>query len=135
MNDRDRRPVDSRDVVLRLAIVTLTLATAYIHLTLGGARFTLNAAGYVSWAVAMVVPLPIARRERRLIRTGLAAYAATTIVAWAVEGPYYATAYLAKGIELALIALVVIDFARHDGNPIARVRRELRALRGVESVR
>ena len=78
----------------------------------------------------MVVPIAIARRHRWLIRIGLAGYAATTIVAWAVEGPYYATAYVAKAIELALIALLVIDFARCDGNPIDRVRDEVRSLSG-----
>ena len=35
-------------------------------------------------------------------------------------GPYYTTAYIAKAIEVALIVLVAIDFARHDGNPVSR---------------
>jgi hypothetical protein len=110
--------------------VALASATAYIHFTLGGALFTLNAIGYVVGAAAIVVPIPIARRYRWLIRIGLAGYAATTIVAWAVDGPYFSTAYVAKAIELALITLLVIDFARRDGNPIDRVRDELRSLFG-----
>ncbi len=119
------------DVVLRLAIVGLALATGYIHSTLGGLLFTLNAVGYVVAAVAMVVPLALAVRFRWVVRLGLIGYAATTIIGWALQGPFYSTAYLAKGIEVALIVLLAIDFARMDGNPITVIRRELAALAGV----
>ena len=116
------------DVVIRAAIVGLALATGYIHLTLGGLLFTLNAIGYFVAAVAMMVPLAVAVRFRGFIRLGLIGYAATTIVAWAIQGPYFETAYIAKAIEVALIALLAIDFARMDGSPIAVVKRELGAL-------
>ena len=118
------RPVD---VVVRAAIVGLALATGYIHFTLGGLLFTLNAAGYLVAAVAMIVPLALAVRFRWIVRVGLIGYAATAIVAWAVMGPYFSTAYIAKAIEVALIVALAIDFARHDGSPIAVVRRELAA--------
>jgi hypothetical protein len=117
VNDRNHR---FADVALRLAIAALALGTAYIHSTLGGARFTLNTIGYVAGAFAIVAPLAIAARHRGLIRIGLAAYAATTIVAWAIDGPYYTTAYIAKFIELSLITLLVVDFAVSDGNPLRR---------------
>ena len=113
------------DVVIRIAIVALTLGTAYIHSTLGGLLFTLNALGYVVAAVAIVVPLGLAIRFRWFIRVGLMGYAATAIVAWAVQGPYYSTAYIAKAIEIALITLLAVDFARMDGNPINVVKAEL----------
>jgi len=116
------------DVAIRAAIVTLTLSTAYIHSTLGGLLFTLNALGYVVAAIAMIVPLAIAVRFRWVVRVGLVGYAATAILAWAVMGPYFSTAYVAKAIEVALIVTLAIDFARHDGNPIAVARRELAAL-------
>jgi hypothetical protein len=116
------------DVAIRAAIVALTLSTAYIHSTLGGLLFTLNAVGYVVAAVAMVVPLALAVRFRWFVRVGLVGYAATAIVAWAVMGPYYSTAYVAKAIEVALIVLLAIDFARHDGSPVAVARRELASL-------
>lgn len=122
------RPLSGGDMVLRVAIVALALSTAYIHSTLGGLRFTLNAAGYIALAIAMIAPIALAVRYRWLIRLALAGYAATTIVGWAVEGPYYSTAYVAKAIELALIALLVIDIARRDGNPVERLRREVRTL-------
>jgi hypothetical protein len=116
------RPVD---VVIRASIVALTLATAYIHSTLGGLLFTLNAAGYVVAAVAVVIPLALAVRFRWIVRVGLIGYAATAIVAWAVMGPYFTTAYIAKAIEVTLIGLLVVDFLRHDGNPVTVARREL----------
>ena len=122
------RPVD---VVLRLAIVGLALATGYIHSTLGGLLFTLNAVGYLVAAVAMIVPLALAVRFRWIVRLGLMGYAATTIIGWAIQGPFYSTAYLAKGIEVALIVLLVIDFARMDGNPITVIRREFAAFMGL----
>jgi hypothetical protein len=114
-------------IALRAGIVALTLATAYIHSTLGGLLFTLNAAGYIVAAAAMVVPLGLAVRFRWVVRLGLMGYALTAIVAWATQGPYYSTAYVAKAIEVALIALLAVDFVRADGNPVALVRRELAA--------
>ena len=116
------------DVIIRIAIVGLVLGTAYIHSTLGGLLFTLNALGYVVLATAMVAPLEIASRFRWIVRIALAGYAATTIVGWAIQGPFYTTAYIAKAIEVALIILLTIDFVRFDGNPLAVIRRELRGL-------
>lgn len=125
-----RTPLRLSDVVIRAAIVGLALATGYIHLTLGGLLFTLNAIGYFTAAAAMVVPLALAVRFRWFIRLGLVGYAATTIIAWAIQGPYFQLAYIAKGIEVALIAMVVIDFARMDGNPVDVIKREIANLNG-----
>jgi hypothetical protein len=119
------------DVVVRAVIVGLALATGYIHSTLGGLLFTLNAVGYVVAAIAIVIPLALAVRFRWVVRIGLIGYAATAIVAWAIMGPYFTTAYIAKAIEVALIVTLAIDFARHDGSPIAVVRRELAAFSGL----
>ena len=123
-----RTELRATDVVIRVAIAGLALATGYIHLTLGGLLFTLNAIGYFTAAAAMVVPLALAVRFRWVVRLGLIGYAATTIIAWAIQGPYFQLAYIAKGIEVALIVLVAVDFARMDGNPIAVVKREMGAL-------
>jgi hypothetical protein len=113
------------DVVIRIAIVGLTLGTAYIHSTLGGLLFTLNALGYLVAAVAVVIPLGLAIRFRWFVRLGLMGYAATAIVAWAVQGPYYTTAFIAKGIEVVLITMLAVDFARIDGNPVNVIKGEL----------
>lgn len=122
------RPVD---VAIRVAIVGLALTTGYIHSTLGGLLFSLNALGYLAGAIAMVIPLALAVRFRWAVRLGLMGYAATTIVMWAIQGPYYSTAYVAKTVEVALIVLLAIDFVRHDGNPIGVIRRELAAFTGL----
>ena len=111
------------DVAIRAGIVVLALATGYIHSTLGGLLFTLNAVGYVVAALAMVIPLALAVRFRWVVRLGLIGYAMTTIAGWAIQGPYYQTAYIAKAIEVALIVLVAVDFARMDGNPMTVVKR------------
>jgi hypothetical protein len=113
------------DVVIRIAIVGLTLGTAYIHSTLGGLLFTLNALGYLVAAVTVVIPLGLAIRFRWFVRLGLMGYAATAIVAWAVQGPYYTTAFIAKGIEVVLITMLAVDFARIDGNPVNVIKGEL----------
>ncbi|MFL5641495.1 MAG: hypothetical protein ACJ77V_04495 [Chloroflexota bacterium] len=122
-----RTALRTSDVVVRAAIVALVLGTAYIHSTLGGLLFTLNAVGYVVAAAAMVIPLALAVRFRWVVRIGLIGYAATAILGWAIMGPYYSTAYVAKAIEVALIVLVAIDFVRHDGSPFSVVRREFAA--------
>ena len=119
------------DVAIRAAIVALALTTGYIHYTLGGVLFTLNALGYLVAAVAIVIPLALAVRFRWFIRLGLMGYAATAIVMWAIQGPYYSTAYIAKAVEVALIVLLAIDFARHDGSPVGVIRRELAAFTGL----
>src|SRR5690348_5335423 len=53
-------------VVVTTAIVGLTLATAYIHLGLGGLLFTLNGLGYAGLAALIVIgaaaPMPIVKR-------------------------------------------------------------------------
>ena len=121
------RPFTVVDAAIRVAIVGLVLGTAYIHSTLGGLLFTLNATGYAVAAVAMIVPLALASRFRWFIRLGLMGYAAATIAGWAIQGPYYSTAYVAKAIEVALIGLLLVDFVRFDGNPIGVVRREVAA--------
>ena len=122
-----RTSLRTSDIAVRAAIVALALATGYIHSTLGGLLFTLNAVGYAVAAIAIVVPLALAVRFRWVIRVGLMGYAATAILMWAIQGPYYQTAYIAKAIEVALIVVLAVDFARHDGNPVALVRRELAA--------
>jgi len=125
------RPASPAGIVLRATIVALALGTGYIHSTLGGLLFSLNAAGYVVAAAAMVAPIGLAVRFRWLIRLGLIGYAATAIVGWWLQGPYYTTAYIAKGIEIALIALLSVEVRAYDGSPLERIRRAMRpAARG-----
>jgi hypothetical protein len=125
------RPSTPTGVLVRVAIVGLTVATGWIHLTLGGPLFVLNGVGYFVAAVAMIAPLAIAVRFRWFIRLGLMGYAATAIVAWYLTGPRYDVAYLAKAIEVALIGLLGLEVWAYDGNPLRRVRRALQPSRGA----
>ena len=129
MEPTQRRP--SR--ILTLAIVELTLTTAYIHLTLGGVLFTLNAAGYAAlaaaFAMAAVVPLSLVRRFDWLPRVGLVAYTASTIGAYLVMGPHFSLGWVAKAIEVAILTLLVVDLRRAYGSPAGLVRAALSSLR------
>ena len=138
-----RTPADTRPLgIVVAAIVVLTLATAYIHLTLGGLLFTLNAIGYAALALAMiviaVVPHPLVRRFDWMPRAGLAAYTATTIGAYLVMGPYFSLGWVAKGIEVAILALLAADVLRAYGSPVGLVRAALASVghgRGTRSMR
>ena len=102
----------SIELVLLAAIVLLTLATAYIHYYVGGIMLTLNALGYVGLTVLVVGSAVLFRRVLPLVLMALAAYAAVTILGWLVMGPYFSTAYLAKAIELVLIATIAVTLWR-----------------------
>jgi hypothetical protein len=114
-------------VVLTLTIIELTLATAYIHLTYGGLIFTLNGIGYVVLAAAYAasgLPMSFVQRFAWLPRLGLAGYALVTIGAYLVIGPYSYLGWIAKGIEVAIIGLVVAHLVNTYGSAerLARVR-------------
>lgn len=121
--------------LLTAAIVGLTLATAYIHLTLGGVLFTLNGLGYVGLAALVVIgavaPHSLVERFSWFPRIALAGYAALTIGAYLVMGPYFTLGWIAKGIEVAIIALVAVDVMRVYGSPMGLVRS---ALASVEPI-
>jgi hypothetical protein len=119
-------------VGLTIAIVELTLITAYIHLTLGGTLFTLNALGYAALAAALaltVVPHPFVRRFAWLPRVGLGTYTVATIVGYIVIGPYFTLGWIAKGIEVAILVLLAVDLIRLYGSPRGLVRSALSSLR------
>jgi hypothetical protein len=113
-------------LVLRTIVVLLTLATAAIHASLGGMMFMANAVGYSVLALAMVVPGPIAR-YRWLVRLALMGFAAVTIAGWVAFGARFDLAYLDKGIEVALIGILLVEQWRSDGGP-AGVYRLVRRL-------
>jgi hypothetical protein len=118
--------------LLTAAIVGLTLATAYIHFNLGGLLFTLNALGYAGLAAMIVVgaaaPMPIVEKFSWFPRVALLGYTATTIVGYLVIGPYFTLGFIAKGIEVALIALLIVDVFRVYGSPMGLVRSAVASL-------
>lgn len=129
-------PLTSRTAgaVLTIGIVALTAATASIHLTLGGLLFLLNGLGYAGLIVLIVLA---AAAPHRLIarfdwfpRVALIGYTATTIGGYLVIGPYFALGWITKGIEVTLIALVVVDVYRVYGSPQKLVRRAVASVLG-----
>jgi hypothetical protein len=111
-------------VVLTAVIIELTVATAYIHANLGGLLFSLNALGFMALAAAylLVAVLPIGRRFGWLPRIGLAGFTLLTIGAYLVMGPYFPLGWIAKGIEVAIIGLVIVDVLTIYDSPIGRMR-------------
>ena len=102
----------SRDWLLLASIVTLTIATGYIHYRVGGTLLLLNAAGYFALAAAVIGAVTLYRRALPLVLITLAGYAGITIVAWVVMGPYFDLAYLAKAIEVVLIVTIGVELLR-----------------------
>jgi len=119
-------------VVLTAAIVGLALATAFIHSTLGGLLFTLNALGYLGLAglvvIGAVAPIAMVQRFSWFPRLALIGYTAMTIGGYLVMGPYFTLGFIAKGIEVALVTLLVIDIVRVYGSPFGLVRTALESV-------
>ena len=113
------------DAAIQAMAVTLTLTTAAIHLGMGGLLFTLNAVGYVTLAVAMVVPGPLAR-FRWLVRLALLGFTLATIAGWLAFGARFPLAYLDKALEAGLVVVVGVAIWRRDGGPIEIAHRLLR---------
>lgn len=114
-------------VLLTLVIFELTIATAYVHLTLGGTIFLLNGIGYLVLAAgiaASALPIEFVKRLRWLPRIGLAGFALVTIGAYLVIGPYFTLGWITKGIEIAIVGLVVADLINTYGSArrLERVR-------------
>jgi hypothetical protein len=120
-------------VVLRTAVVGLTLATAAIHFSLGGLLFLANAAGYTVLALAIVAPGPTAR-WRWLVRLALIGFTAATIGGWVAFGPRFGLAYVDKAIEVGLIGVLLIEQWQSDGGPAVIVRRLRRLVGNVAAV-
>lgn len=112
--------------LLTAVILELTAATAYIHFSLGGTLFVLNALGYVAlgigYALATALPVRIVQRFAWLPRVALAGYALLTIGAYLAMGPYIVLGWIAKGIEIAIVGLIGLDLLGRYGSPSGLVR-------------
>ena len=128
-----RVPGRGTGLVLTAGIAELALTTGYIHLSLGGVLFTLNALGYLGLAVLVVVselPHPMIRRFRWLPRLGLAGFTAVTIGAYLVVGPYFTLGWVAKAVEVAILTLLAAEVIVSYGSVAAFTRAVLSSLRG-----
>ena len=122
-------------VGLAIGIVVLTLMTSVLHYQIGGfttlfgLMFYGAAASYALLAAAFVAPFRLAETLRPLTRLALMGNALFAIVGWYFMGGRYDMAYFTKGIEIALIALLVIDAYRDRAGYrrlLDRVRLQLR---------
>lgn len=108
-----------RAVALTTGVIVLAVVAGAIHLSLGALIFTLNALGYFALAMAFLVAATVSRplvvRFSWLPRVALLGYAAASIAAWLVVGGFYWLGYLTKGIEVALIVLLIVDIHRVHG--------------------
>lgn len=123
--------VDPVEVALRAGAVALALGTAYIHSTLGGLLFTLNAIGFATFAVALVAPVGLvvsaryADPLRLLVRLGLMGFAASTVAGWVAFGARFDLGYYATAIEVVIIVVMALDIERAAGGPVNVVRQLL----------
>jgi hypothetical protein len=100
---------------LRVGVIALTVGTALIHLYLGlqgFPLFILNGLGYLSLLAALTLPVPRISEYRNLTRWVLVGYAALTIFLWILVGARNSIGYADKIIELALVALLVLEARR-----------------------
>ena len=99
---------------LRVGIIILTAATALIHLQLNfpDPMFILNGLGYLALLAVLYLPVPQLARYRNAARWVLVGYAALTIFLWILVGARTPIGYIDKLIEIALIALLVIEVRR-----------------------
>ncbi len=102
------------DTLLRVGIILLTLATAFVHLSLNfpDAIFILNGMGYLTLLAALYLPIPQLMPYHRAIRWIFIGYATLTIVIWIAIGERTPLGYANKLNELALIALLLLEARR-----------------------
>jgi hypothetical protein len=104
----------------QIVIILLTVITAFVHLSLAffafglgdmttTVMFALNGLGYLALLAAYYLPLQFFQRYHHLLRWALIAFAAVTVLAWAVMGTRSTLAYVDKLVELALIVLLFTD--------------------------
>jgi hypothetical protein len=97
---------------IRIGVIVLTVGTALIHLYLGlrgFPLFILNGLGYLTLLAALTLPIPRISDYRNLTRWILVGYTALTIFLWILVGARNAIGYTDKIIELALLALLLIE--------------------------
>jgi hypothetical protein len=106
-----RTPTDN---ALRAGVVLLTLGTAVIHLQLAfpDPAFILNGLGYLALLAALYLPIPQLARYRNAVRWVLIGYTALTILLWILFGARTPIGYTAVTIEVALIALLLLEVRR-----------------------
>ena len=100
---------------LELGVVVLASGTAAIHIFLGLSGlplFVLNGLGYLALGAALYLPAPRLAPYRNAVRWVLVGYTALTIALWLFVGARTPIGYADKLVEIALIALLLIEARR-----------------------
>ena len=99
---------------VQIGIILLAIATATIHITLSfpDPMFILNGLGYLGLTAALFLPLTFLVERRTLVRYVLMGFTLLTIILWVAIGMRIPLGYIAKVIELALLALLWLDRKR-----------------------
>jgi hypothetical protein len=92
---------------LKIIIAILTLLTAGIHFTLlfPDFLFILNGLAYLTLLAAYILPIPIARDNRGLVRWVYIGFTIVTIISW----PAGALGYATKIVEVLLVLALLSD--------------------------
>ncbi len=99
---------------IRAGIVSLTLVTALIHLQLlfPDPVFMLNGLGFLALLSALYLPIPALAPYRRWVRWALIGLTSLTLVLWLAFGSRIPIAYIDKLVEVALLALLLVEDRR-----------------------
>jgi hypothetical protein len=94
-----------------LVLVLLTLATAFIHISLlfPDPVFILNGLGYLAFLGAYLLGRERLGERFRWVRYGFIAYTGVTILLWVLIGARTPLGYITKVIEILLVGLLVTD--------------------------
>jgi hypothetical protein len=106
------------DRTVRTLVIILTLYTGFVHLVvlnLGGLEplFILNGLGYLGLLGALLLRFPAGMQ--RLLHYAYMAYAAVTIVAWAIMNGDFSDpiGVSTKTVEVLLIVFLWLDLKRN----------------------
>ncbi|WP_322806452.1 hypothetical protein [Thermanaerothrix sp.] len=94
-----------------LVIVLMTLATAFIHISLlfPDPVFILNGLGYLAFLGAYLLGRERLGERFLWVRYGFIAYTGVTILLWVLIGARTPLGYITKVIEILLVGLLVTD--------------------------
>jgi hypothetical protein len=107
-------PPSTSDIVIRIGVAALTLMAALVHLSLlfPDPVFILNGLGYLTLLAALYLPITRLVPYRRAVRWTLIGYTTLTILAWVAIGERTLLGYSTTVVEVALVALLLIEGTR-----------------------
>ncbi len=74
------------------------------------------------YVLGAIAPMALVERFSWFPRLALGGFAAMTIAGYLAIGPYFTLGWITKGVEVALITLILVDVIRVFGSPFGLVR-------------